>query len=346
MENRYWPKMRLPKSQRRRAAKRLRRWISAERQATELLVVSHAHCLDGVTSAIVALRSRTGVGVAYAQPSEMAEVLGALATLPGRGRTLLIADLSLQREQLGAIVAACRTLAGSWRVEWLDHHHKQWEGLELGELKAAVALLEVNRDATESGASLVQKHLAPDDAYLRRLAETVRDRDLWQNRIPASEELEFALTALGTRAFVAECLASPGEVLTPALAAAALREREHQRHVLGGILAHARRFGSGDKQVGVVYGWLPKNTGLHELISEGCAVAVNVRPNGKVSLRSRHGADVCHLVGQRFGGGGHPNASGADLGLKGSAYLWYVLRRGRVARVDEMVSVALSALGA
>ena len=44
-------------------------------------------------------------------------------------------------------------------------------------------------NATESGASLQQKALAPKDPYLKRLAETVRDRDLWWNKTPDSETL-------------------------------------------------------------------------------------------------------------------------------------------------------------
>jgi hypothetical protein len=112
------------------------------------------------------------------------------------------------------------------------------------------------------------------------------------------------------------------------------------------LLSEARYFGEGPTRVGVIYGWLPKNTGLHELLTDhGCQVAINVRPNGKVSLRSRKEAPICHLVAQRFDGGGHPNASGCDLGLKRLRYFWYILRHGKVRTVTKLAEGAVAELG-
>lgn len=348
--NLYWPHHVLPRSRRRGQAKRVGAWRAAEERARSTLLISHAHCLDGVGSAIVTLR-RIGadeVGVCYVQPGEMAEVLAFFAAVPGRGRRLMVSDLSLQPDQFDAIVAASSRLrAGGWNVEWRDHHHKQWEGLDLSRLEAQLVKLEVNTDATESGASLQQKALAADDPFLTRLAETVRDRDLWWNRTTDSETLEFALSDLGTDSFVAAYLGAPADapVVLPEVAAAATRERDGQAAVLHRLLSEARYYGDGPTRVGVIYGWLPKNTGLHELLHDhGCHVAINVRPNGKVSLRSRKGADVCHLIARDFSGGGHPNASGADLGLTGPAYWWYILRRGGVPIVSRFAQRAVAAL--
>jgi oligoribonuclease NrnB/cAMP/cGMP phosphodiesterase (DHH superfamily) len=348
--NLYWPEHRLFRSEKRRSRRRLARWDEAETRAKSVLLLSHAHCLDGVGAAIVTLRAlgRDEVGVAYVQPGDMAQVLAHFAKVPGRGRRFLIADLSLQPEQYDAIVASCAQLKSSgWSVEWRDHHHKQWEGLDLGRLREHLDALQVNADATESGASLQQQALAPGDEFLRRLAETVRDRDLWWNKTPDSETLEFALSELGTRDFVRAYLDAPAgaPVVPPAIAAAAQRERDGQAGAKAKLLAGARYYGDGPTRVGVVYGWLPKNTGLHDLLEEhGCQVAANVRPNGKVSLRSRKPAAVCHLIAREFHGGGHPNASGADLGLKGLPFWWYVARRGRVPAVERLAATAVRIL--
>lgn len=346
--NLYWPEHPF-RSEARRARRRRARWAAAERAASRVLVVSHAGCLDGIAAAVVTKRAlgTDGIGVAYVQPGDMAEVLASYASTPGNGRRLLVADLSLQPDQFDAIVAACRSLhANGWRIEWRDHHHKQWEGVDLPKLEAELDVLQVNRDATESGASLQQLAFAPDDAYCKTLAAKVRDRDLWWNKDPDSETLEFALAWLGPKDFEAHLVAAPsdGPVVDAALAAAARAERDRQAAVLARLLGQARRFGDGPHRVGVIYGWLPKNTGLHELLQDDCAIAINVRPNGKVSLRSRKEAAVCHLVARDFSGGGHPNASGADLGLRGPRYWWYILRRGRVARVQQMAERAVQAL--
>lgn len=348
--NLYWPQGRLFRNERRRQRRRLARWDAAERHAQSALLVSHAHCLDGVGAAIVTLRSlgQDQVGVAYAQPGDMAHVLAHYAKVPGRGRRFLVADLSLQPEQYDAIVSACAQLASNgWTVEWRDHHHKQWEGLDLSRLRRHLSALEVNGDATESGASLQQKAFAANDDLLRRLAETVRDRDLWWNKTPDSETLEFALSELGTQVFARHFLElDPGSpIATPFIAAAAQREKDRQSGAKSRLLSEARYYGDGPTKVGVVYGWLPKNTGLHDLLEDhGCQVAVNVRPNGKVSLRSRKPAAVCHLIAREFHGGGHPNASGADLGLKGPGYWWYVARRGKVSATERLAQTAVRVL--
>ena len=347
--NLYWPRHRLLRSEARRTRRRRQRWLDAEAHARQVLLLSHGHCLDGVGAAVVTLRAfgTDQVGVAYLQPGDMAEALELLATRPGNGRRLLVADLSLQPEQFDAIVAACAALRrGGWRIEWRDHHHKQWEGLPLDRLREHLDALVVNADATESGASLQQQAFAPRDAFARALAETVRDRDLWWNKTTDSETLEFALTELGTKDFVRHLVArTDGPVVDAALADAARRERERQQAIKQRLLDQARFWGDGATRVGVVYGWLPKNTGLHELLEEkGCRIAANVRPNGKVSLRSRRDAPVCHLVAQRYSGGGHPNASGADLGLRGLSYWWYVLRHGRVAAVERFAQACVDQL--
>jgi len=348
--NLYWPRHRLFRSDERRQARRQGRWQQAEARAKQALLVSHAHCLDGVGAAVVTLRSLGAdqVGVAYVQPGDMAEVLQFFTAFPGRGRRFLVCDLSLQPEQYDTIVAACAKLRDAgWRLEWRDHHHKQWEGLDLSRLQRVVDVLEVNVDATESGASLQQRALAPNDAFLRRFAETVRDRDLWWNKTKDSETLEFALEDLDTHDFATHFVYADaaGPVVDAAIRDAAQRERDRQAAILRRLLGQARHWGDGQTRVAVVYGWLPKNTGLHELLEEGAQIAINVRPNGKLSLRSRKGADVCHLVARQFHGGGHPNASGADLGLKGIAFWWYVLRRGRVPAVGRLAEAAVAELG-
>ncbi|MGB0652506.1 MAG: hypothetical protein ACPGQL_04840 [Thermoplasmatota archaeon] len=351
MANLYWPHKDQFRSREKKTARRLQAWQAAERAATKHLVFSHAFCLDGVGSAVVALRALgpEGVGVAYCQPDKMVKALRFVAEHPGRGRSLLVADLSFNPQHFDDLVeAAAAVKAAGWRIEWRDHHHKQWEGLELDRLRASLDVLTVNDDGTESGASLMQQALAPKDAFLKRFAETVRDRDIWANQLPDSETLEYAITYMGTEAFTGHFVHAAPEtpVVDKTVEAAADAQKAKQADHTQRITSHARYATTANGKVGVAYGWLPKNVGLHQMIADGCAVAINVRPNGKMSIRSQKGAEVSHLIARDFNGGGHPNASGGDLGLEGLAYWMYILRKGRVRRTKEVMASAVRHLEA
>ncbi len=347
MANLYWPKKRLLGGKKRSKARRDNAWKKAIQEAPQTLVLSHGFCLDGVTSAIIALRKLDGVRVAYCQPSHIAKVLRMVAATPGNDRQLLITDLSMQTRDYDDIVQALADVkTAGWKTTWLDHHHKQWEDIDLKPLKANLEKLRVDDKMKESGATLTQKLLAPREKFHKQLAETVRDRDLWWNKTPDSETLEFALTEMGVEAFTKHFVEHDGQrpIVDETIAAAAQRERDRQASEAGKILAGTQYYGNDPDRVAIVYGWLPKNTGLHDLIEEGCAMAINIRPNGKMSIRSRKGADVSHIVAAAFKGGGHPNASGGDLGLSGAAYWRYVLARGKTPLRDRLAAVAMDAL--
>ncbi len=351
--NLYWPKRSQFRSDRRRRQRFEQKLASAEAAAKKVLIVSHGGCLDGAGAAVMALRAwgADNVGVAYCQPSDIQKVLRHLTRFEGKGRTLHITDLSLNKQHFDAIVDAVRTLKHKgWNIEWRDHHEKQWEGIDIEKLASHLDVLEVNQDHTESGASLAQKAFCPKDKYAKRLAETIRDRDLWWNKTPDSELLEFAMSDLGVSKFNAHCLScGPKDpVIDATMQAAADRHRAEVERDAARLLGQTRFFTTKDgEKVGIVYGWLPKNVGLHRVLeNDDVQVAVNVRPNGHMSLRSRKGADVCQLVAKDFDGGGHVNASGGTLGLKGVKFWRYVLRRGKIGRVDDVGRAAVRELEA
>ncbi len=321
---------------------------AADAAATKVFVFSHGHCLDGVGSAIILRRALgDGVGVAYVQPNHMARVLQWLEGRPANGRRLIIADLSLQPKQYDTIVASCARLKSmGWTIDWFDHHHKQWEGLDLDKLRPQLDQMVVNDDATESGASLVQQAFASNDAFAQRLAETIRDRDLWWNKTPDSETLEFALRWMDTEDFESHFLAAQANasVVDDVIANAATEQRAENEAHLAELMGQARYWTNrnGDR-VAIIYGWLPKNVGLHAVLQQDkVQVAINVNPAGRMSIRSRPEWTVCHKIAGRFDGGGHPNASGGLVGVEGwFASRWYVFRRGKVGKVTRIAKAAL-----
>lgn len=308
--------------------------VAASKKA---LLLSHGHCLDGTGSVIVAQRAlgAENCGVFYSQPNYIHETLNHLVEdgYEGEGRTLHIMDLALNGRSFDSIVASCRALNDrGWKIEWRDHHHKSWENLDLDRLRPLLKVLDVNTDASESGASMVQQALAKRDAFSRKLAETIRDRDLWWNKTPDSETLEFALTWLETDEFVAHMMEKKGrdKVVDDVIQDAADQQRHRVETESAFLLQFAKEFpASNGQKAAVVYGNLPKNVGLHELLEGGADIAVNLRPNGAMSIRSRKETAICHKVAGHFNGGGHPNASGGRMNLEGWPARWYVWTRGK-----------------
>lgn len=315
------------------------------------LLISHGHCLDGTGAVIIAQRAlgAENCGVFYSQPNYIHETLNHLVEdgHEGNGRALHIMDLALNGRSFDSIVASCRALQSrGWNIEWRDHHHKSWENLDLDRLRPLLDVLDVNTDASESGASMVQQALAPKDAFARKLAETIRDRDLWWNKTPDSETLEFALTWMKTDDFVEHLLAKTGrnKVVDAVIQDAADQQRHLTEMESAYLLKFARGFDAPNgMKAAVVYGNLPKNVGLHELLEGGADVAVNLRPNGAMSIRSRKEVAICHKIAGHYNGGGHPNASGGRMQLKGWAAKWFVWTRGR-SRMQEVGKVCIAEL--
>lgn len=304
--------------------------------------VTHANCLDGAACDAIVRMALTprAVRSIFVEPHETLATLDLLTAVPGRARRLIISDLSLQKGQGGRVAERLATLSSEgWRIEWRDHHHKQWENAPMDVL-AASAALEVETAGEECGATLVRRALAPEDAFAEELARTVRDHDLWLREIPHSATLEAAKARLGGER-LAEILVARRSLFDPAILRAATRQEAQNARLAQWALRRARVDGG----IGVAYGRVPTNLVLHELEGRGARLNVLLKPDGAFSLRSAKGADVCHLVAQKFGGGGHPNASGGKLPVRGLGLISYWMQREKHRAARELVDEARKALG-
>lgn len=296
-----------------------RRWRAATRtraRQASTLHLTHADCLDGAAcDALVRMRLGEGVRTVWLDPADTLSALEAVALEGGRGKRLLVSDLSLQKGQGEAGARALAKLAqAGWRIEWRDHHAKQWDPEDPPRL-AAHAAIEVDFAGKECGATLVQRALLPEDAFAIQLAAVVRDHDLWLLKDPRSIRLKDAAVALGGEAFVARLLAAR-RLDDAALERAADEETARKAYEVEEGAKSATFLARGQARIGLVYGDVPTNEVLHELLTnQGCLAAALFKPSGGFSLRSRKGTDVCHAVAQHFGGGGHPNAAGGKLRL-------------------------------
>lgn len=308
----------------------------------DVLVVSHKKCLDGVGSYLVhALAMDVPPPVVYGYPGDIPLILERVARNPGSGRTLSINDLSLDRDQVDETLAALDNVdAAGWNVVWRDHHHKQWEGVDQKALADKIEHLVVDTEAKECGTSLAQQDLLPDDPLARELADIVRDRDLWWNKDPRSERYEFALRHLGTDAFVDRYLATRDPDAPWIAEAYEAAQKETDEEVEKAVLA-TEVFGD-DGELGVVYGDVPKNVTLHRIREvHGTRMEINLKPEGRFSVRSAKGTDVCHLLAQAYGGGGHPNAAGGKLTMPPWEWPAYWVKGGLSPAGMSVVRTAL-----
>jgi oligoribonuclease NrnB/cAMP/cGMP phosphodiesterase (DHH superfamily) len=295
--------------------------------AATVVHLTHGDCMDGATCDVLVRRAYGdgAVETVFLEPHETADALELLTRVPSRARGLVVSDLSLQQGEGERVAQTLQVLADDgWRIAWRDHHHKQWEGVDLRAFEPA-CMLTLDTEGKESGASLVQKALLPDDPWARDLAAVARDHDLWLRQDPRSMTLFHAIVEIGTQRWVRHLLTrKPEGVVDRTLEAWAARDRRRNRQLVDWGLRRARILNGRRGKVGLVYGRVPTNEALHALEGRGADLSILVKPTGAFSLRSRREVPVCHRIAQQFGGGGHPNASGGRLGLGGMglAALW------------------------
>jgi hypothetical protein len=316
--------------------------------ASTVLHLTHKECMDGATCDAL-VRKAYGDGAVesvFLEPHETADALELLLRVPSRARGLVVSDLSLQRGEGPRVAATLQSLADDgWRIAWRDHHHKQWEGVDLDAFRAACDLT-IDATGTEAGGSLVQKAILPDDAWARELAAVARDHDLWLRRDPRSMTLFHAIVEVGSAVWVQHVLQRQ-VVMDATLERWAARDRTRNDALTRWALRRARIVqGRAGARVGLAYGRVPTNEVLHALQEKGAHLSVLIKPMGGFSLRSRKDVPVCHAIAQEFGGGGHPNAAGGSLALGGLSLASLWMRRLDHRATRTLVKRALAEVDA
>jgi oligoribonuclease NrnB/cAMP/cGMP phosphodiesterase (DHH superfamily) len=315
--------------------------------ASTILHLAHGPCMDGATCDVF-VRKAYGEGAVktvFLEPHETADALELLVNVPSRARGLVVSDLSLQRGEGERIAATLAALAADgWRIYWRDHHHKQWDGVDLDALRASCQLT-LDTTGTECGATLVQKALLPDDAWAKELALVVRDHDLWLRQDPRSITLFHAIVEAGTQRWIRHLL-NRKVILDKQMERWAQRDERRTHRLVRWGLGRAKIVEGARGKVGVVYGRVPTNEVLHALEERGAHLSVLIKPSGSFSLRSRKDVPVCHAIAQEFGGGGHPNASGGRLGLGGFGLLGLWMSRTSARPTKALVKRALQEVDA
>ena len=230
-------------------------------------------------------------------------LLSSVVETESRGDLLSISDLGYQH---GAERLLRKARSRGWKVEWRDHH--RWEAGESESIREVVDLLHLDTDRCACG--IAAGDLLPDDPRAAEVARVVCDYDLWKNQDPRSAILGRVLSKNRNRDYVRDRL-SEGVILDDHI-------REEYRKIDGEMkgmiqrsLARTRILGDRYRiAFAPMYGY-PSETASEIRKHFGSDMEVVVSPSGKFSLRSV--PPVGHLVARRFGGGGHPHASGGTF---------------------------------
>ncbi len=260
---------------------------------TRPLVVYHAGCWDGFTAAWVAARALGGADLYpahYGQPPPDV-----------RGRVVFVVDFSYPRDVL------LRMALEATSIRVIDHH---------ATARDALADLDFcTFDMQESGASLTWRHFYGNQP-LPPIVAYVRDRDLWRHELHATREINAYLRTfdfdLGQWDALDTLLWEPSGVI---IAGAAIRRAEAKSVALQTrgardvtIAGQPFRVVNATHMLSEVAGELARTT--------GAGAVWFVRSDGRVqwSLRTNGTGDVSPIA-KRYGGGGHPGASGFGVSM-------------------------------
>jgi oligoribonuclease NrnB/cAMP/cGMP phosphodiesterase (DHH superfamily) len=260
--------------------------------------------------------------------------LSAFAEVKGGGDLLTITDLGYQA---GVERWLKKARDAGWRVEWRDHH--RWEDRESAVVRPLVDLLTVDTATCATG--IAARDLVREDARAVEVARVVCDYDLWRNEDPRSAVLGRILSRPGMREHIRDRL-SEG-VFTDARI-----EREY-----AGILAGMERdIGKSIRNAKVLgkryriafaplYGYT-NDTAARVRQTYRSEIEVIVSSNGRFSIRSVPA--ISHLIARRFGGGGHPHASGGTFPFTLLDRIAFLLTK-KSRYFEELVAVAESTGG-
>ena len=260
-------------------------------------------------------------------------LLPTFADVKGGGDLLSITDIGYQA---GVERWLKKAKEAGWKIEWRDHH--RWENWELANVRPLVDLLMVDIGTCATG--IVARDLAGGDARVAEIARVVCDYDLWKNDDPKSAVLGRILSKPGFREYVRDRLAE-GIFIDARIKeeyAGLLAEMERD---IGKSIRHTRVLGNRYRiAFAPLYGYT-NDTAARVRETFKSEIEVIVSSNGRFSIRSVPA--ISHLIARRFGGGGHPHASGGTFPFTFLDRIVFLLTRK--SRYFEELAAVVESMG-
>lgn len=283
------------------------RWVSDEKERRRMeesmtqrgWLITHKNCLDGATAAIVG--EQCGLTPIFIEPDR---VLDGFALIT-HDAPIYLADVSLKPEHYQGVSSRIAKL--------LDHHQS---ALPLSRYPNVLI------DLSKSGSHLFYA-FAVDQGWLKptpeweRLVYAVERYDLWKPAHEPGQNLNRLFHTLGYDWYRERFAVgwNPYQSHEQALLADLIfREKQYMREQL--------------KRSVKVWSPLPMiaialseegatNELAHQLLGQGAALVVFIKPDGRLSARSDVRIDAAKLMEDVFSGGGHARAAGGRLDLPG-----------------------------
>lgn len=307
-------------------------WLDRPALGPKTVILAHRDCADGMTSAALLLRRLPKAKLLFVHPADVVDALQKLARDPKVGR-LVLADLSPQEAHREAIAADLQRILARGPVAWLDHHAPQWPASYEKALRTLGVDVVLNRDETESGASLAAAWAGETDPDLVRIADLIRRRDTWQD--PHNPEAR-GWTLLA-RAMGPKYIQRLAQVRLAGMEAEAQRLVDQEEYRIQGLLARVRHH---NPQVAWLWGDEDISDLADRIFHSDPQVVFLLRftPEGRVSIRSRPEVAKAAELAQGMGGGGHAHASGFEIPLT----FWERLTYRRQQHEHEKMKAALA----
>jgi len=267
----------------------------------------------------------------WASVGNFSYVLAAVSDVKAAGDLLSITDLGYQA---GAERWLKRARDSGWKVEWRDHH--RWEEREQNVVRPLVSLLTVDTATCATG--IVARDLAAGDEKAAEIARVVCDYDLWQNQDPRATVLGRILSKPGFREYVRDRLVE-GRFTDQRIEEEYRRILSEMERNIRKSIRHARVLGTRYRiAFAPLYGYT-NDTAYRVREAFRSDIEVIVSSNGRFSIRSVPA--ISHLIARKFGGGGHPHASGGTFPFTFVDRLAFLLVR-RNRHFEDLVAVAES----
>lgn len=249
----------------------------------------------------------------------------------GKGDTLIISDLGYQN---GIEDLARKAHAAGWKIQWYDHH--KWTGEEMNRVKPFVTELIV--DTTKCATGVVATAIAPKNPDAASVSRVVCDYDLWKHEDPRSAVLGIVTSRRENLELVRDKL-TQGIIIDDEITGIFQGIEQDKNTCIKRSLRSVKLY-HGKYTIAVMpaYGY-PSETAAAARKELGCDMELLVFDSGRFSLRSV--APVSHLIAKKFGGGGHPNASGGAF-TYGWKEKWMLKLLGKVSCADAFVAEAES----